>query len=159
MGWILLAAFIGVPLVEIAVFIQIGGEIGLGWTLAIVVLTAIAGSWLLRRQGLSTLARAQAEMDRGVMPVQQVFDGVCLLIAGCLLLTPGFVTDALGALLFIPPLRVLLARRVLARILNRAEFRVHREGAWRDDGVIDGDFEEVRPNGSGEGREKPRLSD
>lgn len=159
MGWILLAAFIGVPLVEIAVFIQIGGEIGLGWTLAIVILTAIAGSWLLRRQGLSTLARAQAEMDRGVMPVQQVFDGVCLLIAGCLLLTPGFVTDALGALLFIPPLRVLLARLVLARILNRAEFRVHRDGAWRDDGIIDGDFEEVRPNGPGEGREKPRLSD
>ena len=94
MGLIILALFIGVPLLEIAVFIKIGGLIGLGWTLVSVVATAVAGTALLRYQGLSTLARAQREMASGRPPVLELLEGVCLLLAACLLLTPGFVTDA-----------------------------------------------------------------
>jgi UPF0716 protein FxsA len=108
MGLILLAAFIAVPLVEIGVFIQVGGWIGLWPTLAIVVITAVGGTALLRAQGLAVMNRARSQMDRGVMPARELFDGFCLVFAGALLLTPGFVTDAVGLLLFVQPVRDLL---------------------------------------------------
>ena len=117
MAIFLLAAFIGVPLVEIAVFIQVGGWIGLGWTLVLVVLTAILGTWQLRAQGLATLLRARDQVDRGALPARELFDGACLLVAGALLLTPGFVTDATGFLLFLPPVRDKL-RELLARYVQ-----------------------------------------
>ena len=103
MAIVLLAAFILVPLIEIAVFIKVGGWIGLWPTLALIVLTAVLGTWQLRAQGIATLARARSQMERGVMPARELFDGLCLLVAGALLLTPGFVTDAMGGLLFVPP--------------------------------------------------------
>jgi len=103
---LILAAFIGVPLLEIAVFIQVGGWLGLWPTLALVVLSAMIGAWELRAQGLATLARARAVIDAGEVPTREIFDGACLLIAGVLLLTPGFVTDALGLLLFVPLTRI-----------------------------------------------------
>ena len=108
MAIVLLLAFVITPIVEIAVFIQIGGEIGLWPTLAIVVITAIVGTALLRAQGLATFASAQKTLARGEFPVSQVFDGACLLVAGALLLTPGFVTDGIGLTLFFPPVRDLL---------------------------------------------------
>ncbi len=117
MAIFLLAAFIGVPLIEIAVFIQVGGWIGLGWTLVLVVLTAVLGTWQLRIQGLATLLRARDQVDRGALPARELFDGACLLVAGVLLLTPGFVTDATGFLLFLPPVRDYL-RNLLARYVR-----------------------------------------
>lgn len=105
MRLVILSLFIAVPLVEIAVFIQVGGLIGLWPTVALVLLTAVVGTSLLRAQGLATLGRAQASLARGEMPLREVFDGACLLVAGVLLLTPGFVTDAVGLLLFLPPVR------------------------------------------------------
>jgi UPF0716 protein FxsA len=150
----LLIAFIGVPIIEIAVFIEVGERIGLWSTLAIVVLTAIAGTTLLRLQGLSTLRRAQEAMARNQLPLKEVFDGLCLLVAGALLLTPGFVTDAMGALLFIPAVRAGLRHLIGRYILSRHDVHVHqhwehRETRW--DGqdtppqgdVIDGEFEEI----------------
>ena len=92
MGFVLLAAFIGVPLIEIALFIQVGGIIGLWPTIAVVILTAVAGAALLRHQGLGALSRLQETLDRGETPLDPVFDGFCLLAAGMLLLTPGFFT-------------------------------------------------------------------
>ncbi|MCZ6846407.1 MAG: FxsA family protein, partial [Alphaproteobacteria bacterium] len=86
--WFLLA-FIGVPLVEIALFIKVGGLIGLWPTIAIVIATAVAGTALIRRQGLNTLQRAQQEMDAQRLPVRELFDGICLIFAGAMLLTPG----------------------------------------------------------------------
>jgi UPF0716 protein FxsA len=116
----LLLTFIGVPLIEIALFIQVGGWLGLAATLLVVIATAVIGAALLRRQGLATLARARRNMARGVAPVAELFDGVFLLLAGALLLTPGFFTDALGAALLVPPLRHLLwlslARRLFAAV-------------------------------------------
>jgi UPF0716 protein FxsA len=153
--FLILIAFIAVPLVEIAVFIQVGGFLGLWPTLAIVILTAIAGTALLRIQGLATLHRAQAAMARNELPLREVFDGLCLLVAGALLLTPGFVTDALGGLLFLPPIRTLLRRLVGAHLMARTH--VHTSGSWHsgpqgpgprpypgEGDVIDGEFEEVR---------------
>ena len=110
MGFALLATMIAVPIVEIAVFIEAGERLGLWPTLAAVVVTAVVGSALLRLQGLSTLRRAQASVEAGELPVEAVFDGVCLLFAGALLLTPGFVTDTVGLALFAPPVRAGLRR-------------------------------------------------
>jgi UPF0716 protein FxsA len=113
---IVLACFIVVPLAEIAVLIEVGGWLGLGPTLALIVLTALAGAWMLRRQGLAVLQRAQQQMQQGTAPVGEVFEGFCLVIAGALLLTPGFLTDAVGALLLLPPVRAWLYRRMRHRI-------------------------------------------
>lgn len=166
---LLLAAFIAVPLLEIAVFIQVGGLIGLWPTLALVLLTAAAGTWLLRLQGLATLNRARSQLDRGVLPARELFDGLCLLLAGALLLTPGFVTDTLGLLLFVPALRDLL-RNILARRLATAETRVWVDGTevrrgpspgrGRGD-VIDADYRDVTPEDDEEEDVPPerRLAD
>ncbi len=94
-----------VPLAEIGAFIVIGREIGVLWTLAMVFVTAVVGSILLRVQGFGLLARIQAETQAGRVPGRELVHGVMILIAGVLLLTPGFITDAIGFLLFIPFVR------------------------------------------------------
>jgi len=153
LGWILLIAFIGGPLTEIAVFIQVGGILGLWPTLAVVVLTAVAGTALLRRQGLATLQRAQQNVANGELPGAEIFDAVCLLVAGALLLTPGFVTDGVGALLLVPPLRAALRRGLARRLSENGTVWVdgeplhHHQQTTRPDGgppfTIDGDYEDV----------------
>ncbi|WP_299441943.1 FxsA family protein [uncultured Rhodospira sp.] len=157
MPFLMLLAFIGIPLLEIAVFIQVGGLIGLGATLVLVVLTAIAGTLLLRAQGLSTLGRARASLDRGEVPVREVFDGACLLVGGALLLTPGFVTDTLGFLLLLPPFRGF----VLERLKRSGHLHVQTMGGFGTapgggpgpgrppqggpGPVIEGEYEDVGP--------------
>lgn len=128
MAIILLLLFIGVPILEIAVFIQAGELIGLWPTLAIVVLTAIVGTALLRAQGLATLARARQNLDRGEIPVEEVFTGVCLLVAGALLLTPGFVTDFVGMLLFVPPVRNVIGHFILSAVARGRNTRMWVDG-------------------------------
>ena len=154
MGSYILLAFIAVPLIEIAVFIQIGDVIGLWWTLAVVVATAIGGTLMLRSQGLATLRRAQAHMAQGRMPLREVFDGLCLLMAGALLLTPGFVTDITGGLLFLPPIRTLLGQMVAHHFVTTDKFQGQsfttpptsgtNQGA-KTSNIIDAHFEEVLP--------------
>ena len=117
MGYILCALFIGVPILEISVFISVGEEIGLSWTLAIVILTAVTGTWMMKRQGLKTLFRLQSQLNQGQLPLREVFDGFCLLLAGAFLLTPGFVTDGVGFLLLISPFRSLI-RAIIGRVVN-----------------------------------------
>lgn len=90
---------------EIAVFVLVGEQIGVLPTLALVLATAVAGSILLRIQGFGIFSRVQRMLDQGRMPGRELVHGVMILLAGVLLLTPGFVTDTLGFLLFIPPLR------------------------------------------------------
>ena len=102
---LLLFVMLAVPLIEIGLFIEIGGRIGLLATVAIVIVTAVIGSALLRHQGLGALNAARAAMAEQRLPIEQVFDGFCLLIAGAFLLTPGFLTDFIGFLLFVPPFR------------------------------------------------------
>lgn len=148
----LFLAFLLVPLLEIAVFIQVGGVIGLWPTLGLVVLTAVVGSVMIRAQGLRTLARARESIDRNELPLEEVFDGVCLLGAGALLLTPGFVTDGLGTILLVPAARALLRRWLARQLIARGEVHIHRHGhvgpdPWsphgRDEEVIEGEFDEV----------------
>lgn len=110
MPLVILALFIGIPLIEIYLFIAVGGWIGVWPTIGLVILTALVGTTLLRRQGLATLARAQAETEANRLPVRELFDGVCLLFGGMLLLTPGFMTDAFGLALLMPQLRGMLGR-------------------------------------------------
>jgi len=149
MGIVILILLIVVPIIEIAVFIRVGGEIGLFNTLAVVILTAVIGTYLLRQQGLSTLFRIQRTLEENRLPLRELFDGLCLLVAGALLLTPGFVTDAMGFLLFLPPFRAYLAA-ILARHVV-AKGNVHMGGAAPGDGprrpasngVIDGEFEDL----------------
>ncbi|MEM8540205.1 MAG: FxsA family protein [Pseudomonadota bacterium] len=112
-----------IPLLEIAAFVVIGGEIGVFYTLALIVVTAIIGSILLRIQGFGLLAKIQADMNSGKVPARELVHGLMIMIAGVLLLTPGFVTDSCGFLLFVPPLR---------------------DAAWR---VLKGRFKVVNLNG------------
>ena len=117
MGLIVLFIFIAIPLIEIGLFIEVGGRIGMWPTILIVVATAIIGTALLRQQGLSALSRLQNSLAMGEPPLAPVFDGFCLLAAAILLLTPGFFTDTLGFLLFISPLRVAIRNYLSKRIL------------------------------------------
>ena len=167
MGVIILVLLIVVPMIEIAVFIGVGGEIGLINTLAVVVATAVLGTYLLRRQGLSTLFRMQQTLDENRLPVRELFDGLCLLVAGALLLTPGFVTDGMGFLLFLPAFRSyaagVLARYVVARghiRMATGDGTAHGFGRPPGSGdVIDGEFEDVtaaEPGAEQPGRDAPR---
>lgn len=110
----LFLALIFVPLIEIALFVTIGEKIGLAWTLAIVLATALLGSITLRRQGLKTFSKLRALKTDMEAPIV-VIEGMMVAAAGLLLLTPGFLTDAIGFSLLIPPLRTYLARRLAQR--------------------------------------------
>ena len=106
-----LLLFVGVPLIELYLLIQVGSEIGALSTIALSVFTAILGSLLVRVQGFSVLMRVRTLLDHGETPALEVLDGALLLIAGLMLLLPGFLTDGLGFLLLIPPVRQWLIRR------------------------------------------------
>jgi UPF0716 protein FxsA len=145
LGPVLLAAFIVLPLAEIAVLIKVGSWIGLAPTLALIVLTAVAGTWMLRRQGFSVLIRARRQLEMGELPVVEVFEGLCLVFAGALLLTPGFITDTLGALLLVPPVRALLYRRLGHYLERHVVGQPRAEQPERDAAppIIDAKFEEL----------------
>ncbi len=143
MGLVILLAFILVPLVEIGVFIEVGGWLGLWPTLGLILLTAVLGSWQLRAQGLSTLARARQQLDQGQMPAEELFDGFCLIIAGALLLTPGFVTDAVGFALFLPAFRRLLRRQLARHVKLRASLHKRARRPGGGSATIDGDYRVV----------------
>lgn len=115
----LLALFVLLPLAELALLIQVGRWIGLGWTLAIVLATGFLGAALARRQGLRAWRAIQAELRRGVMPAGALLDGLLILIGGIVLLTPGILTDLAGFALLIPTTRTLL-KRSLRRRFERA---------------------------------------
>lgn len=163
---LILLAFLCIPIAEIAVFIKAGQIIGLGWTLAVVVLTAVLGTALLRRQGLKVLAQTQQKLDRGELPVGELFDGICLLVAGALLLTPGFITDFVGLALFVPPVRLLLGTFFLSRFLKSGSSRVWvngeevspgRQGGTGRGPIIDADYTDVTEREDAEDTPAGRL--
>ncbi len=129
--------FLIVPIVEIYLLIQVGQVIGAGWTIFLVVLTAVIGVALLKAQGLSTLQRAQNKLQANELPAQEILEGMGLLVAGALLLTPGFFTDAVGFLLLFPPTRMLLVKAVASRMVMAASIHTHGERQHKDD-VIEG---------------------
>lgn len=164
MPLLILMALLAVPLVEIAVFVEVGERIGAWNTVLAVILTSAAGLWLLRLQGLHTLRRVQESLARNVFPVGELFDGLCLLAAGALLMLPGFVTDAIGLLLFVPPFRRLL-RYGLWLMLSRSgrtEVWINGEEVSparpRRDGrkTIEGDYREIESRGDDRDRDPKR---
>ena len=105
-----------VPLVEIAAFIVVGGQIGVAATLILILVTAIIGTMLLRRQGLAIVQQIRQELEANRIPARQLADGAMIAVAGILLLTPGFVTDAIGFALFVPAFRALVWRQIGKRL-------------------------------------------
>lgn len=146
----LFVAFLLVPLIEIGLFIQIGGLIGLWPTLGIVVLTAILGTFLVRSQGIMALNNLRGSFSRLEDPSEPLAHGAMILLAGALLLTPGFFTDAVGFALLMPPVRLALISYMRKHIkVQRFEmgpqpdpFDPNQRPRPRDT-VIDGDFRDV----------------
>lgn len=152
--WLFLI-FVAVPILEIALFIEVGGLIGLWPTLLVVVLTAIAGTLLVRHQGLQVLDRLRRSLQEGGDPVSPIAHGALILVAGILLLTPGFFTDTLGLALLVPPLRARLIAVGAARVTVRAAGTM-RGGRGAPGGsptpggdTIETEYEVVEPETSG----------
>ena len=153
----LFAIFVAVPIIEIALFIQVGGWLGLWPTLAIVVLTAMLGTFLVRRQGLAEIRRLQQSLDRLSDPTRPLAHGAMILASGLLLLTPGFFTDAMGFALLVPGVRDAVMRAVRSRIsvqsfsVGAGASRPPGQPPAPEDDVIEGEWVEAprRPGPSG----------
>lgn len=140
MPFFILFLLIAIPAIEIALFIDIGGLIGAWPTVGLTFLTAAGGLALVRYQGLSVLARTRLSLEAGDVPVLEVLDGACLVLAGIMLITPGFFTDALGAALLVPAVRHVIGVVFFSRIWLASRNTLHPSGG---DGSIDGEFEDL----------------
>ncbi|WP_035899229.1 FxsA family protein [Labrenzia sp. DG1229] len=169
MGLYIIAAIILLPLIEIAVFIWVGGLIGVLPTILLTIITALAGTVMLRQQGLSLLTRMQSELDAGRAPGNEVMQGAMIVLASIFLLIPGFVTDAIGLLLFIPPVRQALANFIIARsnvviVQGGQSGQSSGQGGGRpDEHVVDLDQQDwsEKQDGSSQGSsgsDQPRIS-
>ncbi len=154
--------FIAIPLIEITLFIQLGGLIGLGWTLFIVIATAIIGAAMVRSQGALAMDRLRRSMEDLNDPSEPLAHGAMILFSGALMLTPGFFTDAVGFALLVPGVRQAVFRWARSRIKMRS-FQMGAGPAQTDpnarrkpdDRIIDAEFEDIpsehRPNHNGSG--------
>jgi len=144
MGRLIFLTFLLVPLVEIGLFIVLGQTIGLWPTLLGVVVTALIGSYLVRRQGLGLLFEGRGLMRSGQLPARQLAEGVMVAVAGALLLTPGYFTDLCGFLLLIPPVRAALYGILKSRVTITSVSASGSESRRVDEEVIDLDDENWR---------------
>lgn len=146
--------FILVPMLELVLLIKVGQWAGVLPTLALVVATAVAGGLLISRQSFTVMRQTLEAMSEGRMPVESVLDGLFLMLAGALLLTPGLITDVAALLLLVPPIRRVIARWSMRRLMRTATVRVYRHGegpssrsgarAGTGDGpIIEGEFERL----------------
>jgi len=146
----LLLAFIAVPLIEIGLFIQVGGVIGLWPTLLVVLLTAVAGTWLVRSQGLQTIQNLQGSFQNMRNPTEPLVHGAMILLAGALLLTPGFFSDAIGFILLFPPFRLFIMQNIKTK-LKTGNINFAPSQPSSDDGIVEGTFQKVSPKDSPSG--------
>lgn len=123
---LLLLAFLVVPIVELYVFVQVADAIGFLPTLAWIVAVSLVGAWMVKREGIGALRRANERMAAGEVPTDELANGVMILLGGALLLTPGFFTDALGLVLVLPPTRAVLRGPVKRRFLAAGPVVVRR---------------------------------
>lgn len=124
---ILLFLFIALPIIELALLLQVGRLLGLGGTILLVIFTGVAGAALARLEGLKLIFDIRSDMNAGRMPTPRMVDGMLILIAGVLLITPGLLTDATGFLLLIPPFRSFLKRyagEIIRRRINKEVIEV-----------------------------------
>ncbi len=143
MAWLLFAVFIVVPLLEIFAFIQVGSAIGAIPTLGLIVLTAVLGALLVRYQGLKVVLDARSSLARNELPLAAAVHGGLLLLAGLLLLTPGFVTDSIGFLLLAPSVRSMAAGRIWRWLEARTKIVARSRPRHRRPAVIEGEAVEV----------------
>jgi len=115
-----------VPIAELYVIVQVGHVLGVVNTLALLVLISFFGAWLMKREGLSTWRRAQRQIDAGTVPGRELVDGALIVLAGALLLAPGFLTDVVGILLLLPPVRAAVRTFARHRIERRVAYRYFR---------------------------------
>jgi UPF0716 protein FxsA len=146
MGGLFLLILILLPVIEISLFIYVGGMIGPGLTIVLIIASATLGLSIMRRQGVAVVASAQRAQAEGGAPVAEVGNGIAILLAGLLLLIPGFLTDALGLVLLLQPIRSLIFETVLVLLLPAlfAGFGMTANTSptarEQDDGIIEGDF-------------------
>lgn len=146
---ILFLLFLCIPVIEIFLFIEIGGLIGTAPTLALIVVTAVIGAQLLKIQGLSTLQRAKSNLNENKIPAQEIVEGIALLISGAFLLTPGFFTDTIGFILVIPHSRKIIAKWIISKgtIFFASSFTNKDENFNHfDDDIIEGEYTKEEPN-------------
>ncbi len=143
----LLFAFIAVPMIEIALFVTVGGWIGLAWTLFIVMSTAVIGANLVRSQGAQEMNKLRRSFEELRDPTAPLAGGAMILFAGALLLTPGFFTDFVGFALLIPQVRTAVFNYVRGKIkVQRFSYgETHTQRAASPDDIIDGEFEQIDP--------------
>ena len=134
--------FLVIPFVELAIFASVSEHIGIWTTLSLAFITAIIGGLLVKYQGIQTIFSMRQAMDQGKMPISEIFDGFCLVAAGALLITPGFLTDTIGFTLLVPPARAALRHF----IKNHTKWAVSG-GEWQrrpqDPNIIEGEYEHV----------------
>ncbi|MEX1233653.1 MAG: FxsA family protein [Roseovarius sp.] len=157
----LLFAFIIVPIIEIALFIQVGGWLGMWPTLAIVLLTAVLGTWLVRTQGALAMSELRGSLSGQSDPTEALAHGAMILVAGVLLLTPGFFTDALGFALLTPPFRraafIYLRKRVKVQSFSTGQHAGQASGQGptrrppHGPNTIEGEYVEVEPDSAPRG--------
>ena len=136
---VLALLFLVVPLLELFVIIQVGQAIGAMNTVGILLLDSIIGGWLMKREGLAALRRFQAKLSSGQLPENELIDGFCILFGGALMLTPGFLSDILGIVLLLPPVRAVI-RPVVKRQVGKRIVLTGPSGIttrFRRDDVID----------------------
>lgn len=146
----LLIVFAVVVVAEIWLFVKVGEVIGAWQTVGLVIAMAFAGAIMVRVQGFTALNRARSALEAGEFPTTALFDGLFVVIAGCLLITPGFLTDFLGGLLFIPPLRRWAGMAIWGWFSRRSTLVMRRSGSTGATAgpIVEGSFHEVRPDDS-----------
>lgn len=122
---VLALLFFGVPLAELAIIMWVGGHLGIFETIALLVVVSLAGAWLAKQQGLFALRAIRTKLDAGELPGVELTDGVLVLVAAVLLLTPGFLTDAVALALLLPPVRALVRMWLRRRFERRIEIQVY----------------------------------
>jgi UPF0716 protein FxsA len=115
---VLVILFLVVPIVELYIIVQIASSVGIFETIGLLILVSVVGAWLVRSQGLTVLGRVQGQLAMGNVPGKEMVDGLLILFAGALMLTPGFMTDAFGMLLLIPPTRAVVRTILVRRYRN-----------------------------------------
>lgn len=116
--WLLVVAFVAVPIAEIYVIIQVGQVVGPWWTILLLIASGVIGSWLMKREGSRAWRALREALARGRMPARELADGILILVAGTLMLSPGFLSDLVGAFLILPVTRP-IARTLLTRVVTR----------------------------------------
>lgn len=142
--------FIGIPIIEVILFITIGKYIGLWNTIFIIIITGIIGAILVKSQGISTLKKGLEEIKSNKIPMLPMIEGIAIVIAGAFLLTPGFLTDTLGAILLIPPLRLKIVEFVIEYLKKSFTLKsnftrdTENENKDNDKKVYEGKYVEIK---------------